>query len=615
MGHSQQLSSDELFTRIAVGGKFIDQQQVEQARMLQKLVLKRSGTQMGLGKIMLALGVLSQEQLDTILRMQKAMEAELDAQRQEAAAKAPPGRDEPEFELVIAEDYMQAWIKIPAGNPGGIDLDRVKKELVTNSVVYGLVDDATIEAYLEEPTPDQVLVVAQGTEPVAGEPMEIVYHFDTDPLRVGTLKEDGTMDWKDRGTLPQVKPGDLLAEKVTKSEGRPGIDILGQPVPPPKVKDIILRCGRGVERSADGRKAFAKIGGSPRIGPDGKLLVMSTYTVNGDIGLETGHVEFSGLIDVTGTVQTGFRVEGHGLRASEIQAAEIKLEGDLICLGGIYGASIEVGGKIRASHIHDSRILAAGDVVVEREIFDSEIETNGRCVIGGGNIIASRISAKKGIQVMDVGTEAAKPSSLTVGVDKIVRRKVEDFKQEMTLLEDKSKALEAAIATAQEQYEEAGTELGEVAQQQDGCMVEKRRLEEQVAKAEKKGQPVEDSIMEKIALLDRQYQELDAKVAELMDREDAFKQQITSKTKELEAAVAEVARIQARIEKLLAEAKEDRPVPIIKVSGTIYSKTKIQGPHASVVLEEDQQRVRIAEVKEGGSGKMSIYALKITPLR
>ncbi len=614
MDHSR-LSSDELFARIAVGGSFLDQKQVDQARMLQTLVLKRSGKQMKLEKIMLALGVLDQEQVDTILRMQKAMEAELAAEEQRQADKEAPAKDEPEFELVIGDDFMQAWIKIPAGNPGKVDLAGVKKELAANGIVHGLSDDAVIEAYLEDPLPDLPLPVARGTEPVAGDPMEIVYHFDTDPMRVGTVKEDGTMDWKDRGTLPQVSPGDLLAEKVTRKEGRPGTDILGRPVPPPKTKDIVLRCGRGVERSADGRKAFAKIGGSPRIGPDGKLLVISTYTVNGDIGLETGHVEFSGLIDVTGTVQTGFKVKGHGLRANEIQAAEIKLEGDLICMGGIYGARIEVGGKLRASHIHYSRILAAGDLVVEREIFDSDIETNGRCVIGGGNIMSSRISAKKGIQAMDVGTEAAKASFLTVGVDKMVRRRVEELKQRLDLLEKNSADLESEIAALQDRYEKAGTELGKVAQQQDRCMVEKRRLEEQVAAHEKKGRPVAGSVRDKIEHLDRQYRALDARVAELMDREDVCRQQMADKTKELEAAVAESALIQARIEKLLAEAEEDRPVPIIKVSGTIYSKTKIEGPHTSMVLKENQRHVRIAEVKEGGSGKMSIYALKITPLR
>ncbi len=613
-----RLSSDDIFAKVAVGGEFLNDKQLCQARMLQKLVLKRSGKHMGLGKILLALGVVEQEQLDAIERLQKAMEAELAAEGRKPDHGAESGdeqRQERDFELKIAEDYMQAWIKVPPGNPGGIDLARVKKELDANSVVFGLLDDETIEAYLEDPDPEQPLLIARGLEPVAGEAMEIVYHFDTDPMRVGTLKEDGTMDWKDRGALPMVKEGDLLAEKVTPREGQPGKDILGQEVAPPKIKDIILRCGRGVERSSDGRKAFAKIGGSPRIGPDGKLLVISTYTVNGDIGLETGHVDFSGLIDVTGTVQTGFRVKGHGLRAGEIQAAEIELEGDLICLGGIYGARIGAGGKVRVSHIHDSRIVAVGDIVVEREIFDSDIETNGRCIIGGGNIIGSRISAKKGIQVMNVGTEAAKASTLTVGIDKMARRKIDEYKQRLAVLEDSCKELENELETLREKYEKAGTELGEVAQEQDRCMVEKRKLEEQMAKDEKTGRLVEDSVREKIAGLDRKYHDLDARVAELMDREDDFKGQITVKTGQLEKMVAEQTRIQGRIEKVMADSRQDRAVPIIKVSGIIYSKTKIEGPHATMVLEEDQRHIRIAEIKEGGKGKMSIYALKITPLR
>ncbi len=610
------LSNDELFARIAIGGGFLDEGQVKQAKMLQKLVLKRSGKQVTLGKILAALGELDKQKLDTIIRMQKAMECGITGQGSEESAVDPVAETKaPDFELIIDSDHMQARIKVPAGNPGKIDLQKVKKELAANSIVFGVLDDQAIQQYLDDSRQDQALVVARGKEPVPGDPPEIVYHFDTDPLRIGTLKQDGTMDWKDRGSLPQVKPGDLLAEKITSDPGKAGTDILGRPVPPPRIKDVVLKCGRGVERSADGTKALAKIGGSPRIGPDGKLMVMATYVIDGDVGLETGHVNFNGLIDVKGTVLTGFKVEGQSLRAGEIQGAEIKLEGDLVCYKGIYGARISIGGKLRASHVHDSKILAVGDMVVEREIFDSDIEVNGRCVIGGGNIVASKVSAKKGIQTMDVGTEAAKPSHLTVGVDKILERKLNENKQRLADLEKLRSDLELEVSALSREYDQVGTELGEVAQEQDRCMVEKRELEEQVKAENKDGKKVENTVLEKIESLETRYHELDDQVAVLMDREDHFKDQISEKKRLLEELVQEKGQIQRRLDKLLRKRKEDQGVPIIKVAGTIFSKTGIQGPHSNLVLAEGQQHVRIAEVREGGSGKMSIYGFKITPLR
>lgn len=146
-------------------------------------------------------------------------------------------------------------------------------------------------------------------------------------------------------------------------------------------------------------------------------------------------------------------------------------------------------------------------------------------------------------------------------------------------------------------------------------MVEKRELEEQVKAENKDGKKVENTVLEKIESLETRYHELDDQVAVLMDREDHFKDQISEKKRLLEELVQEKGQIQRRLDKLLRKRKEDQGVPIIKVAGTIFSKTGIQGPHSNLVLAEGQQHVRIAEVREGGSGKMSIYGFKITPLR
>jgi hypothetical protein len=76
--------------------------------------------------------------------------------------------------------------------------------------------------------------IATGTDPIPDTPPQIKYHFDTDPLKIGTLTEDGLMDWKDRGKLPQVKEGDLLAEKIPGPKGKEGMDVYGKKIPIPK---------------------------------------------------------------------------------------------------------------------------------------------------------------------------------------------------------------------------------------------------------------------------------------------------------------------------------------------------------------------------------------------
>ena len=67
---------------------------------------------------------------------------------------------------------------------------------------------------------------------------------------------------------------------------------------------------RGAQVSKDGLQVTAKISGMPRLEADGRIAVYSVLPINSDIGLETGHVEFDGYIEVKGDVTSGYQVKG-----------------------------------------------------------------------------------------------------------------------------------------------------------------------------------------------------------------------------------------------------------------------------------------------------------------
>ena len=139
--------------------------------------------------------------------------------------------------------------------------------------------------------------------------------------------------------------------------------------------------------------------------------------IDSDIGLETGNIEFDGHIEVNGGIESGYRVKGGSLSIKEIQNAQIEITDDLVSNGGVYGSTLTVGGHFKASHVYNSTMEVLGDLVVEKEIFGCTILVNGRCSVDSGKIIGSKITAKKGIQVKDIGTKAARPCELIVGVD------------------------------------------------------------------------------------------------------------------------------------------------------------------------------------------------------
>jgi uncharacterized protein (DUF342 family) len=119
-------------------------------------------------------------------------------------------------------------------------------------------------------------------------------------------------------------------------------------------------------------------------------------------------------------------------------------------------------------------------MAVEKEIIESTIETNGRCLINDGIIIASTISAKMGITAMDIGTQASRSSELVVGIDQQMEREINALKEVIQAIKAERENLPKRLQNLRQQSDQVNTNLGEIAQKQDKCMVMHRRLQEKV---------------------------------------------------------------------------------------------------------------------------------------
>jgi uncharacterized protein (DUF342 family) len=127
---------------------------------------------------------------------------------------------------------------------------------------------------------------------------------------------------------------------------------------------------------------------------ENKISIQEMLTIDGDIGLETGHIDFDGHIEVSGSIHQGYRVKCSSLRVGDVQEAEVTVYGDMVVLGGIYDSEVKCNGSLQASHIHKSDIQAGGELLVEKEIIGSKIESGGKCLIPDGTIASSEIVTK-----------------------------------------------------------------------------------------------------------------------------------------------------------------------------------------------------------------------------
>lgn len=605
---------DTRFGELAVDQQLLTQDKLDRALVVQRCIFNRSKVHMPIGKVLKEMGLLSQNQVETILTIQSAGTSAADD------GSGPWGAVDDDavlgLQISIAKDKLSACLS-PTGNElSGVSLDSVKRLIESHGVVYGLIDDEELGRYLAlNPLPDEPFEIARGLAPIEGHPTEIVYHFDTDPLRVGTLQQDGTMDWKDRGEIPQVQEGDILAEKTGGNPGQPGRSVSDKELPPPRVREPQIKAGKGAKRSEDGRQIIASISGTPKLGPDGRVHVLGVLSIDGDIGVDTGNIDFEGHIEAGGSVTSGYTVKGSRLRTTGIEGATIEVSEEVVSDGGVYGSTIQAGGSVKASHIHNCTIRALGDIIVEKEIIQCTIETNGRCLIVDGKIIASSIDAKKGVQTREIGTEAAKPSKLTVGVDRQYERDMKMHKEALADLE-RQKIETAGLKEKIEQYLDTITSrLGKLAQEQDSFMVQRRQFEEQlqgVGPNAVKDDEEADMLKELIAELDENGAAIDRQVQDLMAEDDKVRQQLAGRNKALEKLGGQIEAHKEQITVLEDTLKVDPGIPVIKVSGTVCAKTEIHGLHKTIIIPQHMDNVRIAETESTSGGK---HQIKISKLR
>ncbi|MGA8180954.1 MAG: flagellar assembly protein A, partial [Desulfobacterales bacterium] len=534
---------DRKFGMIAVKNGFAAPEDIENALMLQKEGYEKTKIVRMIGDILVESMVMTRDQCDAILKKQKrfdqidAVEAEM-SEMPEIPKSEQASINDAHFELTVSEDKMNALFSIYKKSTISFTLHDIKEYLETKGIKYGIVDDQNILDYLENKEGrDTPLTVAEGKLPEPGVDASIKYCFDTDPLKIGTVKNGGSIDFKDRGNIPQVKKGDLLAEKIPAVEGTAGHDVYGRYLAVSTPKDKALRRGKGASVSDDRLKIYADIDGIPEISAIGKVYVSPRLEIPGGVGLKSGHIDFDGKIDVLGPIQSGYRVKGNSLKANEILKANIEMDGDVRVSGGIIGAKIKSGGNLSAMYVHESEIEILGDVLIEKEIIDSKINTSGTCIAKGGPILSSRISAKKGIQAIQIGSEISKPCHLSVGFDEKVKEDIDAIKELMPKIKEEQTQYQRRLREIENEPSIIEKVIADMAQVQDRAQVKRRALSDEMERLKQSGDDAQyEGAEAKLSELDSEIKNREIKLDDLFSKQDEIKSEISNLNHSIEDA-------------------------------------------------------------------------------
>lgn len=501
------------------------------------------------------------------------------------------------LELTISDDGLIAMLRIPKDmDTSAISVDDIKTSLREEDIVYGIVDDALIRGFLNSKVfREKPFKIAEGKAPVKGRDGTVTFFFDTDYLKVGAVSETGAIDFKNRGEIPYVNEGTILAEITTAAPGKNGKDIFGRDLLIPEVKQVFLKCEHGTSLSDDGKKVVATANGQPKLSFGNRLHVLSEIVIPGDVSFETGHVDFEGNVIIKGGVQNDFHVKGANVTADEVFAAHIIAKGDLVVKNGITGATLDVEGNIKAKFINKSTIKAYGNVVADREIIDCTIQTSA-CVVSHGKIVSSHVSAKLGIEAHDIGTEISKPCHLKIGVDDHINHEISLIDEKINEQQAILKNLEAKMDVLAEQDKAVRKTISVLAHVQDRSQLELKDLSKLLEQIKAKGD--HDKIKEielRIETLTKTAHEADVDINKNFDNQDSIEADMKCLREQMWGCKEQIMGLNSQKKDKASWAEKIATKAYIKTKGPIFSETVITGKHCARTLRETMRAVRIHE--------------------
>lgn len=290
--------------------------------------------------------------------------------------------------------------------------DALAAFLAEAGVRHGLLADA-VQAAANQPGP-AAWVVARGTPAEPGRDGRITYAFRTGRAALRPrVAADGRVDFRNLGLVVNVRPGQVLARHEPPVPGRPGRTVLDEPIAPAPVKDVRLRAGCGAQLSDDGGAIVATTAGNPHL-EGSVVLVRQEYQVIGDVGLETGHVEFDGDLVIRGDVglQMVVRATGDVTVHGHIEGATLTAGGSIRVAGGVRrGSSLVAGNDILATRAEGSSLRCGGSLTLAEDLVQSMAEAGASASIGGA-VVGGRVQVAGWLEARVAGARLGTPTEL-----------------------------------------------------------------------------------------------------------------------------------------------------------------------------------------------------------
>ena len=361
--------------------------------------------------------------------------------KQGGRAKIAPAQQEfvygEDISVEVTRDESEAWVKLLPGEPGGalLDFEAVRRKLIDSGVTHGI-DEQALRDLAGEKKYNTACIAARTIPAEDGENGRLIFEFSTDE-RTGRPREigGGRVDYRSLDLYVPVTEGQLLVKRILATEGTPGMTVKGKEIKQKPGKEANLPKGKNVDINEEKTEMRSKYPGMVEYAR-GSVNVSNIYSINGDVDLSVGNIDFDGSIHISGSVRAGHRIKASGgvIVGGTLEASTIIAEGTVEIKGGMQGADkgrIEAGGSVTILYIERGTVIAEGSISTEACIH-SNLAAGGSITVKGkrGCIIGGHVGAAGDIIANSIGTVAHANTEVEVGVMPAKRERIQFLEKE-----------------------------------------------------------------------------------------------------------------------------------------------------------------------------------------
>lgn len=328
----------------------------------------------------------------------------------------------PDINIRISRDSLTAYIKVKIYSDEQTVTEEDVLTMLANTGIKNGIKKEEIKAYCESKEYYNEVVVAEGSEPVAGADGFIEYMFETDDGIKLVENEAGVVNFRELNVIKSVRAGDVLCKATPPTEGQNGINVYGEAILPKAGKPADIKSGENTELSANGLELKAAADGCIDYNKStGAVGVTELYNVRGDVNSAVGNLDCLGSIIINGDVREGFIVKAKKdiLIKGVIEGAHIIAGGTITISNGMNGmgiGTIEAGGDIISKYFENTEITSTGGSVYSDVIINSNVNANQAVVLKGGkgSLIGGNCTAGKMVYAAVIGARTNAPTSVTI---------------------------------------------------------------------------------------------------------------------------------------------------------------------------------------------------------